>query len=82
MFIICGFPFPLLSFIISGEIFDAQPLLKSLYKKSNKKTFSKKFNSEIKINFSKVISGTNDEVSNLGMLATINKGSYEKLSLK
>ena len=68
--------------IISGEIFDAQPLLKSLYKKSNKKTFSKKFNSEIKINFSKVISGTNDDVSNLGMLATINKGSYEKLSLK
>ncbi len=68
--------------IVSGEIFDAQPLLKSLYKKSNKKTFSKKFNSEIKINFSKVISGTNDDVSNLVMLATINKGSYEKLSLR
>ena len=31
--------------IISGEIFDAQPLLKSLYKKSDKKTFSKNFNS-------------------------------------
>ena len=30
----------------------------------------------------KVISGTNDDVSNFGMIANINKGSYDKLSLK
>ena len=38
---------------ISGDIFDAQPLLKSLYKKTDKKTFSKDFTSEVKINFEK-----------------------------
>ena len=37
--------------IIAGEIFDAQPLLKSLYKKDNKKTFGNNFKNEIKINF-------------------------------
>ena len=67
---------------ISGDIFDAQPLLKSLFKKDDKKTFSKKFSSEIKINFDKVITGTNDDVNDFGMIATINKGSYDKLSLK
>ena len=35
--------------IILGEVFDAQPLLKSLYKKDDKKTFSKDFFSKIKI---------------------------------
>ena len=67
---------------ISGHVFDAQPLLKSLYKKRDKKTFSKNFNSEIKINFSKALSGTNDVVSNFAMIASINKGSFDKLSLK
>ena len=67
---------------ISGEIFDVQPLLKSLYKKSDKKTFSKNFNSEIKINFNKALTGTNDDISNFAMIAAINKGSYDKLSLK
>ena len=69
---------------ISGEVFDAQPLLKSLYKKSDKKTFSKDFNSKIKINFNKALTGTDDDddVSNFAMIATINKGSYDKLSLK
>tara|TARA_B100000749_G_scaffold90395_1_gene68687 strand:- start:441 stop:1664 length:1224 start_codon:yes stop_codon:yes gene_type:complete len=67
---------------ISGEIFDAQPLLKSLFKKDDKKTFSKKFSSEIKINFDKAITGTKDDVNDFGMIATINKGSYDKLSLK
>ena len=67
---------------ISGEIFDALPLLKSLYKKSDKKTFSKNFSSEIKINFNKTLTGTNDDVSNFAMIASINKGSYDKLSLK
>ena len=67
---------------ISGPIFDAQPLLKSLYKKSDKKTFSKDFSSEIKINFEKAITGTNDDILNFAMIASIFKGSYEKLSSK
>ena len=67
---------------IYGNIFDAEPLLKSLFKKDNKKTFSKKFTSEIKINFDKTITGTNDDVTNFGMIASINKGSFDKLSLK
>ncbi len=68
--------------VVSGNIFDSEPLLKSLFKKSDKKVFSKKFNSEIKVNFEKLLTGTKDEVSNFGMIALINKGSYEKLSLK
>ena len=46
------------------------------------KTFSKKFSSEIKVNFDMAITGTNDDVKDFGMIATIKKGSYEKLSLK
>ena len=68
--------------IILGEIFDAEPLLKFLYKKDDKKTFSKDFFSKIKINFDKVLTGTNDDISNFAMIASIKKGSYEKLSLK
>jgi len=68
--------------IVSGEIFDAEPLLKSVFKKSDRKMFSNKFSSEIKINFDKTITGTNDDVSDFGMIATIKKGSYEKLNLK
>ena len=68
--------------VISGNVFDAQPLLKSLFKKSGKKTFSKNFTSQIKINFSKTLTGTNDDVSNFAMIAFINKGSFDKLSLK
>ena len=68
--------------LISGEVFDAEPLLKSLYKKSDRKTFSKKFNSEVKINFDKTLTGTNDVVSNFSMIASIDGGSYNKLSLK
>ena len=67
---------------VSGEIFDAQPLLKSLYKKDDKKTFSNNFNNDVKINFDKVITGTNDDVTNFSMIAKINKGSYVKLSSK
>ena len=68
--------------VISGEVFDAQPLLKTLYKKSDKKIFSKSFTSEIKINFDKATTGTNDDVFAIGMIAFVNKGSYNKLSLK
>ena len=68
--------------IISGQVFDAQPLLESLYKKSDKKTFSKNFSSEIKINFDKALTGTNDDIFNFAMIASVNKGSYVKLSSK
>ena len=68
--------------IITGEIFDAQPLLKSLFIKSDKKTFSKNFNSEVKINLSKTLTGTDDDIFNFVMIASINGGSYNKLSLK
>ena len=67
---------------ISGDVFDAQPLLQSVFKKSDKKTFGKNFNSEIKINLKKTLTGTDDDVSNFAMIATINKGSLDKLSLK
>ena len=67
---------------ITGDIFDAQPLLQSLFKHGNKKTFSKKFNSKIKINLNKALTGTDDNVSNFAMIASINKGSFDKLSLK
>ncbi len=68
--------------VISGEVYDAEPLLKSLYKKSDKKTFSNNFNSEISIKFNKVLTGTGDDVSNFATIASIAKGSYNKLSLK
>ena len=67
---------------ISGKFFDAQSILKSLYKKNEKKLFSRNFNSEIKVSLEKVITGTNDDVSNFAMVASINKGSYNKLNLK
>ena len=68
--------------IVSGEIYDAQPLLKSLFKQGDGKIFSKKFSGEVKINFNKILTGTNDEVHDFGMIASITKGSYDKLSLK
>ena len=68
--------------IVKGNVFDAEPLLKSLYKKTDRRTFSKKFNSDIEINFDQTITGTNDIVSNFTMIASINKGVYNKLSLK
>ena len=38
--------------------------------------------SKIKMNFDRVITGTNDDVFDLSMIASIDKGSYDKLSLK
>ena len=67
---------------ISGEVFDAQPLLKSLYEKNKKKNFSKNFTSNIKINFKKTLTGTSDIISDFSLIALIKKGSFEKLSLK
>ena len=68
--------------IISGKVLDIQPLLKSLFKNDDKKTFSNKFNTDLKINIQKTITGTGDDVSDLSMIATIREGSYNKLSLK
>ena len=68
--------------LISGQIFDSEPLLQSLYSEDDKNTFSKNFKSKIKINFKKVLTGTDDNVLNFSMIAMINKGSYENLSLK
>ena len=68
--------------IISGEVFDAQFLLKSLYKNDDRTIFSKDFTSELKINFNKALTGTNDDIFDFAMIAKINKGSYDKLSLK
>ena len=68
--------------VILGEIFDAEPLLKSLYKKSSGKIFSKEFKGNLKVNFDKAITGTNDNIYNFGMIALIDKGSYTKLSSK
>ncbi len=67
---------------IKGKLFDAEPLLKSLYKRGGKKMLSKDFNSEIQVNLDKAITGTNDDVTNFVMIASIKKGSYDKLSLK
>ncbi len=67
---------------ILGKVFDAKPILQSLYKKSSKKTLSKKFKSKIKINFDKTLTGTGDDVSNFALIANINKGSFNKLNLK
>jgi len=68
--------------VIDGTLFDVEPLLKSLYKNDDKKILSKKFSSEIKVNFDKTITGTNDDISNFSMIASIKNGSYNKLSLK
>ena len=67
---------------IKGKLFDAEPLLKSVYKTGGKKMLSKDFNSEIQVNLDKAITGTNDDVTNFVMIASIKKGSYDKLSLK
>jgi len=68
--------------IISGNIFDAQPLLKSLYKENDKKIFSKSFKSEMEVNIEEALTGSNDDIFDFSMVAFINNGSYEKLSLK
>ena len=68
--------------IILGKVFDAQPLLKSLYKKSDKKILSKNFTSKVKIDFNKTLTGTDDDIKDFAMIAFINKGAFDKLSLK
>ena len=70
--------------IVSGKIFDAEPLLKSLYKnkKNDRNEFSQKFNSNIIMNLDEVLTGTFDIISDISMVAKIENGSYTKLVLK
>ena len=67
---------------VLGQLLDAEPLLKSLYKTTDKKMLSKAFNSEIRVDLDKATTGTNDDILNVGIIAAIRKGSYKKLSLK
>ena len=67
---------------VIGIFYDAQPLLKSLYINDDKKTFSKNFNKDIKINIKNVYTGTDDDISDFSMISTVKEGSYDKLSLK
>ena len=67
---------------VAGKIFDAEPLLKSILKSNNKETFSKNLNSEIEVNFSKTLTGTYDDITSFAMVASINKGSFDRLVLK
>jgi len=68
--------------VVNGQLLDIQPFLKSLFQNVDKRTFSKKFNSNLKINIKKIITGTGDNISDLSMIASIKAGSYSKLSLK
>jgi len=68
--------------IIEGTIFDSEPLLKSIYKTTKKKIFSKNFRGDLKINFDNVITGTDDDLSDFAIIGQINKGAFDKLSLK
>ena len=68
--------------VANGKVFDAQPILKSLYKKNNKKTLSKNFSSEADVKFDEVLTGTNDIIHNFAMITSISEGSYSKLSSK
>jgi len=67
---------------IIGEAYDAEPLLKSLLKESNNRNFSKKFNSDVKINFDKAFTGTGDDITNFSMIGSIKNGDFIKLILK
>ena len=68
--------------LIEGEVFDSKPFLQSIHAKQDRKTFDKNFTSDIKVDFKKILTGTTDEISNFSMIASIRKGSYDKLSAK
>ena len=53
-----------------------------LYKKKKRKTFDKNFKGQIEAKINKALTGTNDNISNLVMIASVKNGSYEKLNLK
>ena len=68
--------------VIKGDVFDSRPFLKSIYAKKDSQTFAKNFTSDIKVDFKKTLTGTKDEISDFAMIASISKGSYNKLSAK
>jgi len=68
--------------VIKGNVFDSRSFLKSIYTKEDKKIFAKNFTSDIKVNFKKTLTGTEDEISDFAMIASLSKGSYNKLSAK
>ena len=68
--------------VIKGNVFDSRPFLKSIYTKEDKNFFAKNFTSDIKVNFKKTLTGTEDEISDFAMIASLSKGSYNKLSAK
>jgi len=68
--------------LVSGDIFDAEPIFQSIYSNDDKRNFSKKFNSKIKVNLDKAISSTGDDIFDFSLISEISKGSYDKLSLK
>jgi len=68
--------------VIKGDVFDSRPFLKSIYTKEHRKTFAKNFTSDIKVDFKKTLTGTEDEISDFAMIASLSKGSYNKLSAK
>ena len=65
-----------------GDVFDAEPILKTLFNENNKNIFSKSFSSKLKVNLKKVLTGTEDSISDFAMVASINEGTYDKLILK
>ena len=67
---------------VYGDVFDAGPLLKALFKKTKGNAFSKKFTSDIKISFKKAITGPGDSLVDIAMIASIKNGSFNKLSMK
>jgi len=65
---------------IQGEIFDARPLLKNLYKEDKIKLLSKKFNGELLINFKEVINDRQINLSKFSMVSEIKNGKYLKFT--
>ena len=60
-----------------------QPILTSLFKnKDKKRIFSRKLNTKVKVNFDKAITVSGDDITDLGIIGSINSGSFSKLSMK
>jgi hypothetical protein len=68
--------------VVDGKVLDIQPLFKSIFRNTDRKTFSNKFNAALKINIKKTVTGTGDDVSDLSMIANLKNGTFNKLSLK
>ena len=67
---------------IKGEIYDARPLLASLNDEDKQNTLSKKFNSELRIDFKEVITDKKINLLKFAMISNIRKGKHEKFTAK